>query len=35
VRALWQRLDDPGAFLKKVAWMDSFSDLERALEEMP
>ncbi|MBN1264227.1 MAG: hypothetical protein JXA25_01950 [Anaerolineales bacterium] len=35
VRALWQQLNDPAAFLKEMAWMDSVTDLERALAEQP
>ncbi len=31
VRALWERVNDPAAFLRKMSWMDSTSDLERAL----
>jgi hypothetical protein len=35
VREYWARLDSPVEFLFRMSWMDSFSDLERALQELP
>ena len=32
VRELWARSESPAAFLRTMAWMNSFDDLERALE---
>lgn len=32
VRELWARSESPAAFLRTMAWMNSFGDLERALE---
>ncbi len=33
VRLLWARSPSPAAFLRRIAWMDSFADLQRALGE--
>ncbi len=33
VRQLWASSPSPAAFLRRIAWMDSFADLERALGE--
>jgi len=33
VRRLWASSPSPAAFLRRIAWMDSFSDLQRALGE--
>jgi hypothetical protein len=35
VRILWERLDNPLAFLRRMAWMTDFSHLERALQSLP
>jgi hypothetical protein len=32
VRALWDRFDDPVAFLREVAWVSSFEELRALLE---
>jgi hypothetical protein len=33
VRELWARSESPAAFLRAMAWMNSFDDLERALRQ--
>lgn len=33
VRALWQRSPSPAAFLRTIAWMNDFGDLQAALRE--
>ena len=35
VRELWGRSESPAAFLRQMAWMNSFEDLRRALEPPP
>src|SRR3990172_3256664 len=35
VRELWGRSESPSAFLRQMAWMNSFEDLRRALEPPP
>lgn len=35
VRELWDRSSSPVAFLRTMAWMSSFSDLQRALAAVP
>jgi len=35
VRELWGRSESPAAFLRQMAWMNSFEDLRRALEQPP
>lgn len=35
VRKLWERIHSPAEFLRTMAWMSKFSDLQKALEEMP
>jgi hypothetical protein len=32
VRTLWARATSPAAFLRQMAWMDSYDDLRRRLE---
>jgi hypothetical protein len=33
VRELWARIDSPAKFLRTMAWMDDYSDLQATLEE--
>jgi hypothetical protein len=33
VRELWSRSESPAAFLRTMAWMNAFDDLQRALEQ--
>jgi len=33
VRELWSRIDSPVKFLRTMAWMDDYSDLQATLEE--
>jgi hypothetical protein len=35
VRAFWNQLDSPVEFLFRMSWMNDFSDLEKALLELP
>jgi hypothetical protein len=35
VRKLWERIHSPAEFLRTMAWMSRFSDLQKVLEEMP
>jgi hypothetical protein len=35
VRALWAESPSPSAFLRRMAWMNDYADLETALRELP
>lgn len=34
VRTLWDRIDDPGEFLRRISWVTSFHKLQELLEEV-